>query len=190
MAEVSYPRDRTALLLVDPKNDFLSEGGKVYPRIKPIADQVIQVVIVPHWRWEPGDHEDWDFPNPRQPRDLPQFSRAANGANGTRTLRRSPDVIAKEHWAERLCHFLLKQKGITHDGGQTARQYLHRIDRPVCNGTRLPRDAGVRRYHPILARDDARRPRTERPYLCPLDHDNRRGERGSAGAISFPGEHQ
>ena len=40
MLETTYPRQRTALLLVDPYNDFLSEGGKVYPRIKPIADEV------------------------------------------------------------------------------------------------------------------------------------------------------
>jgi nicotinamidase-related amidase len=40
MAETSYPYARTALLFVDPYNDFLSEGGKVSPRIKPIADQV------------------------------------------------------------------------------------------------------------------------------------------------------
>src|SRR5215471_16801255 len=37
MLETTYPRQRTALLLVDPYNDFLSEVGKVYPRIKPIA---------------------------------------------------------------------------------------------------------------------------------------------------------
>jgi nicotinamidase-related amidase len=83
MLDTSYPRQRTALLLVDPYNDFLSEGGKVYPRIKPIADEVglldnlrrldgairaasIQVVIVPHRRWEPGDYKDWDHPNPSQ----------------------------------------------------------------------------------------------------------------------------
>src|SRR5215813_8239061 len=70
MTETTYPREKTSLLFVDPYNDFLSEGGKVYPRIKPIADEVglldnlrqldgairaagIQVVIVPHRRWEP-----------------------------------------------------------------------------------------------------------------------------------------
>ena len=72
MVETAYPRERTALLLVDPYNDFLSEGGKVYPLLKPIADDVglldnlrrldravraarIQIVIVPHRRWQPGD---------------------------------------------------------------------------------------------------------------------------------------
>jgi hypothetical protein len=39
MTETKYPRERTAMLFVDPYNDFLSEGGKVYPRIKPIADE-------------------------------------------------------------------------------------------------------------------------------------------------------
>ena len=100
MPETSYPRERTALLLVDPYNDFLSEGGKIYPRIKPVADEVglldnlrrldgairaagVQVVIVPHRRWEPGD------------------------------------LIAHEHWAQSGfantdLDLLLKQKGITH----------------------------------------------------------------------------
>ena len=83
MSKTNYPREKTALLFVDPYNDFLSEGGKIFPRIKPIADEVglldnlrridgavraagIQVVIVPHRRWEPGDYEDWDHPNPSQ----------------------------------------------------------------------------------------------------------------------------
>jgi nicotinamidase-related amidase len=30
----------TALLLIDPYNDFLSEGGKLWPRAKPIAEEV------------------------------------------------------------------------------------------------------------------------------------------------------
>jgi hypothetical protein len=35
----SYLSDRTALLLVDPYNDFLSEGGKLWPRVKEIATE-------------------------------------------------------------------------------------------------------------------------------------------------------
>jgi nicotinamidase-related amidase len=108
MSETTYPSGRTALLLVDPYNDFLSEGGKIYPRIKPIADEVglldnlrrldgairaagIQVVIVPHRRWEPGDCEDWDHPNPTQRAIMQRhsFARGEWVANGTRTLHRS-----------------------------------------------------------------------------------------------------
>jgi len=35
-----YPRDRTGLLLVDPYNDFLSEGGKLWPFAKEVAESV------------------------------------------------------------------------------------------------------------------------------------------------------
>jgi hypothetical protein len=34
MSNAAYPLDRTAYLLVDPYNDFLSEGGKIYPLIE------------------------------------------------------------------------------------------------------------------------------------------------------------
>jgi ureidoacrylate peracid hydrolase len=32
MAEVRYERNITALLVVDPYNDFISEGGKLWER--------------------------------------------------------------------------------------------------------------------------------------------------------------
>ena len=32
-----YPAGRTALLFVDPYNDFLAEGGKLWPRVAEIA---------------------------------------------------------------------------------------------------------------------------------------------------------
>jgi nicotinamidase-related amidase len=69
MNTTNYPPDRTGLLLVDPDNDFLSEGGKLWPMVQEIAreehllDHLRQVVtaaraakiqafIVPHYRWE------------------------------------------------------------------------------------------------------------------------------------------
>src|SRR5262249_12830954 len=33
-----YDKDITALLVVDPYNDFISEGGKIRPRIKAVAE--------------------------------------------------------------------------------------------------------------------------------------------------------
>ena len=39
MSKTPYPLDRTAYLLVDPYNDFLSDGGKIFPLIKPMAEQ-------------------------------------------------------------------------------------------------------------------------------------------------------
>jgi nicotinamidase-related amidase len=137
MTETTYPRERTALLVVDPYNDFLSEDGKIYPR--PVADEVglldnlrrldgavrtagIQVVIVPHRRWEPGDYEDWDHPNPSQ-RFMMQrhlFARGEWGGEWHPDFGPKPgDIVVKEHWAQSGfantdLDFRLKQKGITH----------------------------------------------------------------------------
>ncbi|TCR63027.1 isochorismatase family protein [Bosea sp. BK604] len=78
-----YEKKATALLFVDPYNDFLSEGGKIWPRVKEVAEEVdlianlkrvdsavrgagIRVFVVPHRRWQPGDYECWCHPNPTQ----------------------------------------------------------------------------------------------------------------------------
>ena len=62
---------------------FLSEGGKLWPPVQGVAREVgpldnlrtitagirkagIQIFIVPHHRWEPGDYQTWDHPNPYQ----------------------------------------------------------------------------------------------------------------------------
>jgi len=94
----TYARETTALLLVDPYNDFLAEEGKVWPRVQPVAEEVnlianlktidaavrgagLQVAIAPHRRWEPGDYEDWEYPNPSQIGIMTRHSFArANGA--------------------------------------------------------------------------------------------------------------
>ena len=34
----TYEKSITALLVVDPYNDFISEGGKIWPRIKAVAE--------------------------------------------------------------------------------------------------------------------------------------------------------
>jgi hypothetical protein len=34
MTNVTYNKDITGLLLIDPYNDFISEGGKVWDRLK------------------------------------------------------------------------------------------------------------------------------------------------------------
>lgn len=38
MASITHERETTALLVVDPYNDFISEGGKIWPRIKAVAE--------------------------------------------------------------------------------------------------------------------------------------------------------
>ena len=68
MADLTYEPELTGLLIVDPYNDFLSEGGKLYElsretletlhvveHMKQVLAAVrargIQVFIAPHHRW-------------------------------------------------------------------------------------------------------------------------------------------
>lgn len=115
-----YPRGATGLLLVDPYNDFLSESGKIWPRVqaiaeanglianlKAIADTVrgagMRVFYAPHRRWEPGDYEDWAHPNPTQRAIMHRhsFARGEWGGDWHPDFIPQPgDVIAKEHWAQ------------------------------------------------------------------------------------------
>lgn len=139
MAGTNYPLERTALLLVDPFNDFLSEGGKSHAKLKPVADEIglldnlrrldravrdagVQVAIVPHRRWEPGDYEHWDHPNPSQMRimDGHHFARGEWGGEWHPDFAPRPgDIVASEHWgqsgfANTDLDTRLKQRGITH----------------------------------------------------------------------------
>ena len=76
MADVSYEKSLTALLVIDPYNDFISEGGKVWDRLKTVAEanhciphmlQVLnaarqaqlRVFYALHHRYRPGDFESW-----------------------------------------------------------------------------------------------------------------------------------
>jgi nicotinamidase-related amidase len=133
-----YDRETTALLLVDPYNDFLSEGGKIWPRVKPVAEAVglldnlrallaaargagIRVFIVPHRRWEPGDYEDWRFPNPTQRAVMERhsFARGEWGGEWHPDFAPKPgDIVVKEHWgqsgfANTDLDLQLKQHGIS-----------------------------------------------------------------------------
>jgi nicotinamidase-related amidase len=139
MYSLSYSTKSTALLLVDPYNDFLSEGGKVWPFIRDIADEVrlldnlrainkavrdagIQVVIVPHRRWQPGDYECWCHPSPSQQKIMlgHYFPKGEWGGDWHPEFAPQPgDIVAHEHWgssgfANTDLDFRLKQHGITH----------------------------------------------------------------------------
>ncbi|RKR36234.1 isochorismatase family cysteine hydrolase [Paraburkholderia sp. BL17N1] len=139
MGNPTYRAERTGLLLVDPYNDFLSEGGKVFPMIKEIATENrlldnlratvasvrkagIQVFYVPHRRWEPGDYENWDHPNPTQDaiKQRHTFEKGTWGGEWHPDfVPHAEDIIIKEHWAQSGfantdLDFQLKQQGVTH----------------------------------------------------------------------------
>lgn len=120
MTAPAYPPATTALLLVDPYNDFLSEGGKLWPRLQPVAEQVglldnlrailaaarasgLRICFAPHRRWEPGDYEDWHHPNPTQRAVMQRhtFARGEWGGEWHPDFIPEPgDVVAMEHWAQ------------------------------------------------------------------------------------------
>jgi ureidoacrylate peracid hydrolase len=83
MATVTYNKAVTALLVIDPYNDFISDGGKVWNRLKTIAEdnqcvphmlQVLnaarkaglRVLYALHHRYRPGDYESWKYIAPIQ----------------------------------------------------------------------------------------------------------------------------
>jgi nicotinamidase-related amidase len=120
MTATSYAADRTALLIVDPYNDFMSEGGKYYEATKETAEAVgfydnmrkllpairaarIQVVIVPHHRWREGDYQGWKHMNPSQVRANQVQSFAAGSWGGDFHPEFGPhhgDVVMLEHWGQ------------------------------------------------------------------------------------------
>jgi nicotinamidase-related amidase len=38
--QVTYDKQLTALLVIDPYNDFISEGGKIWNRLKAVAEEI------------------------------------------------------------------------------------------------------------------------------------------------------
>jgi len=120
MSNHSYPTERSALLLIDPYNDFMSEGGKLYGAIKDTADAVgmfdnlrkilaavrsagIQVFILPHHRSKPDDFEGWRHINPVQAaaKQAQVFAEGTWGGEWHPEFGpKSGDVIVHEHWAQ------------------------------------------------------------------------------------------
>jgi nicotinamidase-related amidase len=116
----TYPSRATGLLLLDPYNDFLSEGGKLWPLVAPVAEAVglldnlrkivaaaraagIRVFIVPHHRWRQGDYATWQHPNPSQLRADKMQLFAADTWGGTWHSDFEPqpgDVVIAEHWSQ------------------------------------------------------------------------------------------
>ena len=83
MAGHTYDKEIAALLVIDPYNDFISEGGKLWDRIRAVAEandcvphmlQILnaarqaqfRVFYVPHRRYRPGDYETWKYIAPIQ----------------------------------------------------------------------------------------------------------------------------
>ncbi|WP_225625937.1 isochorismatase family cysteine hydrolase [Streptomyces werraensis] len=135
----TYDSRRTAVLLVDPYNDFLSDDGKSWPLVKDVATEVglldnlrdvvaagreagARIMFVPHRRWQEGDYEGWNHPNGNQEvvARLQLFAKGTWGGEFHPDFQpKDGDVVVKEHWgqsgfANTDLDFQLKQHGITH----------------------------------------------------------------------------
>lgn len=118
MTTVAYSPAETGLLLVDPYNDFLSDGGKLNGLAKAVADRVgtlanlqavvkaarqagVQVFYVPHHRARPGDFQRWNHPSPYQlgASQAQVFAFGSWGGEWHPDFQpQEGDVLVHEHW--------------------------------------------------------------------------------------------
>lgn len=119
MATLSFPPSSTGLLLVDPYNDFLSTGGKLYEPAKAVIEATstvahmsevvaavrragIGVYYVPHHRARPSDFSGWRHPSPYllAGHAAQVFAEGTWGGDWHPDFVPQPgDVIAREHWS-------------------------------------------------------------------------------------------
>ncbi|MER9974080.1 isochorismatase family cysteine hydrolase [Mesorhizobium sp. M0085] len=118
MTRHAHDREVTALLVVDPYNDFISDGGKIWPRIRAVAEangcvphmlQVLnaarqaklRVFYAMHHRYRPGDYETWTYVAPVQKRawKSKSFEYGTWGGEIRSEFEPKPgETVATEHW--------------------------------------------------------------------------------------------
>jgi len=118
MAKLSYQKDLTALLVIDPYNDFISAGGKIWDRIKSVAEANncvpnmlrvlnaarragVPVFYALHHRYRPGDYETWKYIAPIQKAGF--ISKVFEDGTWGGEIRQeftpqAGDIVAQEHW--------------------------------------------------------------------------------------------
>jgi len=118
MPQLTYEKEITGLVVIDPYNDFISEGGKIWDRIKGVAEgnqcvphmrQIleaarktgIRVFYAMHRRYRPGDYETWKYIAPIQKAAWSRKSFEYGTWGGEIRPGFEPqagDVMAAEHW--------------------------------------------------------------------------------------------
>ena len=118
MAKVTYNKPLAALLVIDPYNDFISEGGKIWDRLKGVAEanqcvphmmqaldaarkSDIRVFYALHHRYRPGDYETWKYIAPIQTAAWSRktFEYGTWGGEIRRGFEPRPgEIVAQEHW--------------------------------------------------------------------------------------------
>jgi len=133
----AFDASSTALLLIDPYNDFISEGGKLWPRVSGVAEANhcvehmlavlegarkagLRVFYVLHRRYRPGDYESWKHIAPVQKAAFTSkaFEYGTWGGQIRQEFQPQPvDIVVSEHWcssgfANTDLDVLLKRHGI------------------------------------------------------------------------------
>jgi len=118
MTQAKFEKETAALLLIDPYNDFISEGGKLWDRIKAVAEandcvphmsQLLsaariagmRVFYAMHHRYRPGDYETWKYTAPIQKAAWSRktFEYGTWGGEIRAEFAPQPgDIVAHEHW--------------------------------------------------------------------------------------------
>ena len=118
MANLKYDKAITALLMIDPYNDFISEGGKIWDRIRTVAEAnqcvpnmervlnaarnaELRVFYALHRRYRPGDYETWKYIAPIQKAAWKRKSFEDGTWGGEIRAEFAPkvgDIVASEHW--------------------------------------------------------------------------------------------
>ena len=171
MTNVTYDKQLTALLVIDPYNDFMSDGGKVWDRLKAVAEanrcvphmvQVLQAVrqagrrvcYALHHRYRPGDDETWTYIAPTQKAAWSHqtFEHGTWGGEIRREFAPQPgDIVALEHWVfQWLCQH---RSGCAAQAARPPSAHRHRtpgphvrgVHRPLCRGAGLRGHDGERR---------------------------------------------
>jgi ureidoacrylate peracid hydrolase len=118
MENLKFDKEITALLVIDPYNDFISEGGKIWDRIKGVAEAndciphmlqllttarraALRVFYAMHHRYRPGDYETWKYIAPIQKAAWSRKTFEDGTWGGEIRPEFAPklgDIVAQEHW--------------------------------------------------------------------------------------------
>ena len=118
MANLTFDKEITALLVIDPYNDFISEGGKLWERLKAVAEAnrcvphmlevltfarkvKLKVFFALHHRYRPGDYETWKYVAPIQKAAWSRKTFESGTWGGEIRAEFAPrqgEIVAQEHW--------------------------------------------------------------------------------------------
>ncbi len=176
--------------MIDPYNDFISEGGKVWNRLKPVAEangcvpHMLQVLNVSrnagvrvsyalHHRYRRGDYETWKYIAPIQQAAWAHKTFEYGTWGGEIRPEFTPrhgDIVALEQWSPATCQH---RSGFSAEDawcpsahcGRPCSAYVRGGHRTLCRRTWIPGHDGERRDGELFRGAHARRSRRQHPEL-------------------------